>query len=87
MLILFAKKFKKKYWKLQIGLQRQCDERLHLFESEPFHDLLYNHALNAPYSGCRSINVTGDYRAIFYYESEFTVRFIDVDTHHNLFGT
>jgi len=75
------------YGRLPKPLQRRCDDRLLLFEKDPFQSLLNNHPLHEPYPGCRSINVTGDYRAIYYHESPDIVRFIAIDTHHNLFGT
>ena len=85
--IFFAKKFRKNYGRLQLRVREQCDERLQLFETEPFHPLLDNHPLHGEYAGCRSINVTGDYRAIFYHENADAVRFIAIGTHHELFGT
>jgi len=85
--ILFAKKFRKMYDRLPKPLQKSCDNRLFLFEKEPSHILLNNHPLHEPYAGCRSINITGDYRAIFYHENIDIVRFIAVGTHHDLFGT
>jgi len=85
--ILFAKQFRKTYGRLPKSLKKQSDERLLLFEKEPFHQLLNNHPLHDPYIGCRSINITGDYRAIFYYEHPDVVRFIAIGTHHELFGT
>ena len=84
---LFAKRFRKTYTRLPKQLQKRCDERLLIFEKEPFHILLNNHLLYDPYAGCRSINIIGDYRAIFYHESPDVVRFIAVGTHHELFGT
>jgi addiction module RelE/StbE family toxin len=86
MTIFFAKEFRKNYDRLQSRLQKMCDERLLLFETNPFHDTLNNHSLHGEYAGCRSINVTGDYRAIFYYEGADAVRFIAIGTHHELFG-
>jgi len=73
--------------KLPKHVREQYKERRDLFLNEPFHPLLKNHFLHEPYTGCRSINVTGDYRAIFYHESESAVRFIAIGTHHELFGT
>lgn len=85
--LIFARQFDKMYRRLPESLQRRCDDRLLLFEKEPFHTLLNNHALHEPYAGCRSINITGDYRAIYYHEGPNIVRFIAVGTHHELFGT
>lgn len=85
--VLFATKFRKNYRRLQPRIRTQCDDLLRLFENEPFHPLLDNHPLHGEYIGCRSINITGDYRAIFYHESADTVHFIVIGTHHELFGT
>ena len=87
MIIFFARRFRKNYDRLQPRIQEQCDKRLQLFGIEPFHLILDNHPLHGEYAGCRSINVTGDYRAIFYHEGTDTVRFIAIGTHHELFGT
>ena len=85
--IFFDKRFRKAYSRLPKLLQKRCDERLLLFEKDPFHQLLNNHLLHDPYAGCRSINITGDYRAIFYNENPDVTRFIAIGTHHELFGT
>jgi len=82
----FSKQFGKQRDKLSKSLKISLSERVRLFSQEPFHNLLNNHSLHAEYAGCRSINVTGDYRAIYYHESEDTVRFIAIGTHHELFG-
>ena len=87
MYIFFAKGFRKDYDRLQAGLKRHCNGRLLLFEKQPFHALLDSHQLQGEYAGCRSINITSDYRAIFYYEAEDAVRFIRAGTHHELFGS
>jgi addiction module RelE/StbE family toxin len=72
--------------KLPKDIRKRFKERRDLFITDPFHALLNNHPLHEPFVGCRSINVTGDYRAIFYHENEDTVRFIAIGTHHELFG-
>jgi len=87
MYIFFAKGFRKSFDKLPRGVKEQCSERLHLFDSTPHHPLLENHALQGEYAGYRSINVTGDYRAIFRYEMGNFVTFMHVGTHHELFGS
>ena len=79
--------FDKKYLKLSRKLRERFKERRDIFLANPYEPILNNHGLHEPYAGCRSINVTGDYRAIFHHERSNVVRFIDIDTHHNLFGT
>lgn len=86
MIALYSKKFRKNYRKLELKTRERFKERRDIFLADPSHPSLNNHSLHEPYSGCRSINVTGDYRAIFYHESEGTVRFIAIGTHHELFG-
>lgn len=87
MILLSSKSFRKRYEKLTPKLKIQCRERMNTFELNPFYPLLDNHQLHGEYTGYRSINITGDYRAIFYHENNDVVRFIDVGTHHELFGT
>lgn len=86
MTILYSGKFRKKYRKLAVKIREKFKERRNIFLSNPFDPLLDNHPLHGEYAGCRSINVTGDYRAIFYHEDADTARFIAIGTHHELFG-
>jgi len=48
--------------------------------------VLDNHSLQGTWLGHRSINVTGDFRAIFK-ETQDAAIFVDIDTHHNLYGS
>lgn len=41
------------------------DNRLKIFLSDPFYPLLNNHQLTGKFQDSHSINVTGDWRAIF----------------------
>ena len=86
MIVHLHRSFEKRFVKLPKGIRERFKERRDLFIADPFHSLLKNHSLHEPFAGCRSINVTGDYRAIFYHESKNTVRFIAIGTHHELFG-
>ena len=79
--------FDKAYAKLPKRLQQRFKDRRNIFLLNPFDPILDNHPLHPPYTGCRSINITGDYRAIFYHEATGAVRFILIGTHHELFGT
>lgn len=87
MTVFYSTRFRKMYDKLPRKLQERFKERRNLFLSDAFNALLDDHPLHGEYAGCRSINITGDYRAIFYHESADTVRFIAIGTHHELFGT
>ena len=87
MIVHTHRNFDKKYAKLPKKLQEKFKERRNLFMANPFDSILDNHSLHEPYAGCRSINITGDYRAVFFHEQEDVVRFIAIGTHHELFGT
>lgn len=85
----FAKKFKKQYEKADYKIKSAFDKKIELFLQDPFYPLLNNHVLTGQYSGKRSINVTGDWRAIFSEieneEEEKVVIFELLDTHSNLY--
>lgn len=83
---LVSKKFKKSFGKQPETVKRQFIERRLLFESEPYHPLLHNHALIGKYSDCRSFNVNGDIRTIFAFVDPGTVHLIDIGTHSQLYG-
>lgn len=82
--IVFHKQFKKKFKKLTPKVQNQFLDRLELFTRNNFHPTLKNHAVHGAFEDCRSINVTGDYRAIYKIEKE-SVIFITIGTHSDLF--
>jgi len=82
----FHRTFKKRYKKIPTKIRRQFEERLRLFAKEPFHPILNNHPLTGDRLGQWSINVTGDWRAVYVFEDRNTIVFIDIDTHSNLYG-
>jgi len=57
--------FRKQYKKLSQKLQNKFIERLEIFKDYQSHPQLNHHLLHHPYEGCRSINVSGDIRAIY----------------------
>ncbi len=65
MLIKYGRKFAKRYDKVDLKIRNAFKNRLKLFMKDPFNALLNNHSLIGEYTGFRSINVTGDWRAIF----------------------
>ena len=84
MYIDFGKKFRKQYEKLPTKSQDRFDEKLKLFLKDAYSRELNNHALHGKYDGCRSINITGDLRAIYEVRRE-GLRFLIIDTHSNLY--
>ena len=83
--VVFHTHFKKKLKKLPQKIREQFYERLNIFVENPWYPLLNNHSVHAIYPGRRSINVTGDYRALFR-EFEDEIMFTDIDTHSELYG-
>ena len=84
MRVQLHRNFVKKYKKFRI-IQKQIDERLALFRIRPFDPILKNHGLSGKYQGYRSINITGDFRAIYEQINDDAARFIELDTHSNLY--
>lgn len=82
--IRIKQRFAKQYEKAPKIIQRAFDQRIAVFQKDPFHPLFHNHALKGSYKGYRSINVTGDWRAL-YLESRSVTGEIIVE--FKLFGT
>ena len=84
MKIYLHSKFYKDYVKLSPKLQKKFKERRDLFFFDEFNSVLNNHALKGKWSGYRSINITGDIRAVFKRESDSAL-FVAIDNHSNLY--
>lgn len=85
MKIKLHKNFEKGYKKLSSSQKQKFKERRNLFLQDEFNPALNNHSLKGEYLGCRSINVTGDLRAVYKRDSE-TVIFVAINSHSNLYG-
>jgi len=88
MKIEYNKNFIKLYSKNNIKIKNKFQNRLRLFMSDPFLPELNNHALSWKYLWKRSINITGDYRAIFKELSNWNYEFIEftnIWTHSQLY--
>lgn len=85
MVIHFHKDFIKDSGRLTVSQKDKLVQRLKLFGQDEFNPILNNHSLKGKYSGSRSINVTGDLRAI-YRKSSNEVMFVAIDSHSHLYG-
>ncbi len=85
MIFIYHKDFTKDFKKLPVKVKEKFIQRQLLFEKDEFEPILNNHALKGKFLGYRSINVTGDMRAIFRRETE-SVIFVAIDNHSNLYG-
>ena len=61
-------------------------ERLELFERDRGSSLLDDHPLSPPFTGIRSISVTGDLRIHYEFIAENAVNLVDFGTHSELYG-
>lgn len=85
MRITTHRQFDKAYAKVSKAIKEKFKQRRDLFLISPFHPLLKNHALTGEYGGCRSINIAGDWRAIYREKGAGTVEFLKIGTHGQLY--
>jgi len=85
MKIRFHKNFKKQYLKLNKKQQIKVQNKIESFIQNPFNSILKNHSLKGKYLDYRSINITGDMRAIYKYISSEECIFVILDKHSNLY--
>ncbi len=65
MKIIFTKRFEKQYSSASVQIQNKFEEKLNIFLKNKYDEVLNNHPLKGRLKGYRSINITGDWRAIF----------------------
>ncbi len=86
MRISFSKKFTKLYDNSPDKIQQAFDSRLKIFIKGKYLPILNNHPLKGKLAGYRSINVTGDWRAVFReFENGDLVYFEVLGTHSQLY--
>lgn len=89
MKVKYSKDFIKQYKKANSKIRKKVDERIISFTKNPQITQLRNHSLRGKYKGCRSIDITGDWRAIYkeiqIEENEVYAYFINLGTHSQLY--
>lgn len=85
MKISYSKNFIKQSKKLDQRIGQKLVARIELFVENPLDAELNNHPLRGKYKKYRSINVTGDFRAL-YISQEDTIIYDMVGTHSQLYG-
>lgn len=85
MQISYGRIFKKMFSKQSRQIQDKFNERLTLFIKDQTHSLLNTHSLHGEWSGCKSINVTGNIRAVFEEIGENHIEFIAIGSHSELY--
>ncbi len=85
MVIKTTKAFDKQYASLNPKAKTSFRKRLELFKANPFDVSLRNHALKGKYLGYRSIDVTGDVRALYTTQGNTVIIFGFIGTHSQLY--
>lgn len=86
MKIRYSRRFLKRFDKTPCKIQEAFKNRLLLFIKNRLHPLLNNHKLSGDYSDYWSINITGDWRAIYQFiDSDDVIVFHSIGTHSQLY--
>ena len=88
MQLFFHKKFDKRFVKLPKKIQEKFFVTLEIFSQNLYDERLYNHELNGKHKHRRSINITGDIRAI-YQRADNSINgviFVDIGSHSELYS-
>jgi addiction module RelE/StbE family toxin len=83
--VYYHKNFKKRLKRVPKKIQDKFEEKLKIFISNSFSAELNNHKLSSEWVGHRSIDITGDLRAVYKMEGD-TAIFLEIDNHSNLYG-
>lgn len=85
MTVAYSKAFVKQAKKLSPEMRLKLQERIAVFSNNPLHPSLRNHALKGKYKEYRSIDVTGDVRALYLQRNDEAI-FDAIGTHSQLYG-
>lgn len=85
MIVGYSKNFLKQAKKLDPVLRQKLQHCIQTFTENPLHPTLRNHALKGTYRSYRSIDITGDLRAL-YLQQENQAIFDIVGTHSQLYS-
>ncbi len=84
--ISYGRTFKKMFKKQPKNIQDKFGKRLELFIKDNSNPLLNIHPLYGEWKGCKSINITGDIRAVFEEISKDCVEFMAIGSHSELYS-
>ena len=80
----FRRKFRRQYKQLPEHIQVKFKQRRDLFQKTPHHPLLRVHTLRGDRKPYKSMNITGDCRALFVIEGDDVI-FSEIGTHSELY--
>ncbi len=84
MKVAYSKHFIKQSKKLDPTLRNRLVQRIRLFSINPLDSQLRNHQLKGKYKQYRSIDITGDYRALYLLRNDEAI-FDIIGTHPQLY--
>lgn len=85
--IRFTKTFEKSFKKRissNHNLSKNFAKRLRIFQENPKHPLLRDHALIGTKIGKRAFSISGDFRVVYGEDAEF-ITFYDIGTHNQVY--
>ena len=85
MIIQFSRNFEKQLVKQDQKIRLAFNKRLSMFIVDPDNPVLRNHALKGKFKGFKSINITGDVRAIYKEVGDEIILFALIGTHSQLY--
>lgn len=88
MRIAYSKRFLKEFRKCSVKIKNSFKNRLEIFIKNPSDSRLNNHKLLGELNGCKSINISGDWRAVyeeFEEEDGVLIFFVIIGTHAKLY--
>ena len=83
----YSRTFTKSFKRFPRTLQQRIVVREKIFRNDRRNPLLKDHALAGEFEGCSSYSITGDVRVIYRFIDLNKVVFLDVGTHHELYGS
>ncbi len=86
MTISYSRLFKKMFKKKDTWVQSKFAEKLLLFTDDMYNPVLENHSLGGEWAGCRSINISGDFRAVYEDLGNSCFEFVAIGTHSELYS-
>ncbi len=83
--IEFTKSFEKQFKVLKPSQKNRFYERLEIFKKNPYEKVLRDHALKGKYLGYRSIDISGDIRALYMIKGDTIIIFGFIGSHSQLY--
>lgn len=88
MIVRYDPDFLQDFKQANVRIRKSFKQKLEIFTKNPFDPQLNNHTLQREYMGCKSIDITNDWRAIYVEkieEEDVVAYFIALGTHDELY--